>query len=459
MRTTLVRRGAARPARRHALRPTPEALEGRQLLYATMGGQWALPNRISFSFVPDGTSVGGTPSSLFRVLNSDSKAPNWQNAIVQAAAAWQQVTGINLVQVADDGAALGTGPDQQGDPDHGDIRIAGAPANSSTLAFAFAPPPINGGDLAGDIVFNTAQPWTTNGGTYDLETVAIHELGHALGLDHSALTSAVLYAYYNGSKHALTADDTAGIQSLYGPQPGDPDANTSQKAINLNGSLSSQGQLTQVMAGPLLTQKTSGVDWFYVQAPANTSGTLTVSMQATGYSLLQPDVAVYNGTASTKLVEKYSTASGATVTATITGVSPGQGFYIRAGSAGYTPGRGAYALQVNFGSTTQATAVTASTTIADQPGQGGSTSSPDSTGDGGLGGLLGGLLQAVGGVLDHIVYGTLDGWGDSLTTRVGAHPSGPSRHFARVTPAVAPRHHQPPPPHHGPEGHARPLHD
>jgi hypothetical protein len=458
MRTTLVRRGAARPTRRHALRPTPEALEGRQLLYATMGGQWALPNRITFSLVPDGTSVGGTPSSLFQSLNSDSKAPNWQNAIVQAAAVWQQVTGINLVQVADDGAPIGSGPDQQGDPNHGDIRIAGAPDNSSTLAFAFAPPPINGGDLAGDIVFNTNQPWTTNGGTYDLETVAIHELGHALGLNHSSLTSAVLYAYYNGSKHALTADDTSGIQSLYGPQPGDPDANSAQTAINLNGSLNAQGQLTRVMPGPLLTTKTNSADWFYVQAPANTSGTLTVSMQGAGFSLLQPDVAIYNGTASTKLVEKYSTAFGATATATITGVSPGEGFYIRAGSAGYTPGRGAYALQVNLGLATQAPAVPTSTTIAAQPSQGAGNamSSADSTGGGG--GLLGGLLQAVGGLLDHIVYGTLDGWGDSFTTRVGAHPTGPSRHFAQGTPAGSGHHHQPPAPHHGPKGHGRPVH-
>ncbi|HWE35022.1 MAG TPA: matrixin family metalloprotease, partial [Isosphaeraceae bacterium] len=284
------RRDLARSAR-----PTLEGLEGRQLLFATAGGQWSHPSRITFSFVPDGTSVGGTPSTLFQSMNADPNAPNWVAAIANAAAVWQQVTGINLEPVPDNGAALGSGPDQQGDPNHGDIRIAATPMGAGTLAMTFAPPPINGGDLAGDIVFNTVEPWTTNGGTYDLETVAIHELGHALGMGHSAIASAVMYASYNGPKQALTLDDTLGIQSLYGPQPSDPYANLPLTAYNVTGQLNAQGQLTQVMPGPQRTPLLNNGDWFYVQAPANTSGTLTVAMQATGFSLLQPDVAVLDG--------------------------------------------------------------------------------------------------------------------------------------------------------------------
>ncbi|HWE35089.1 MAG TPA: hypothetical protein VG406_00845, partial [Isosphaeraceae bacterium] len=198
-------------------------------------------------------------------------------------------------------------------------------------------------------------------------------------------------------------------------------------------------------------------DWFYVQAPANTSGTLTVAMQATGFSLLQPDVAVLDGGLTKVLGETASPYYNATATVTLTGVTPGEGFYIRCGSTTTMPGHGAYALQVNFGSSQQPAAVPAATTIANQPSQSYGSSSTDSTGGGLLGGLVGGLVQVVGGLLDHIVYGTLSGWGDALTVGGAGHPTGPPRHFAQGTQAVAHGHrHQPPTPHHGPSGH---VHD
>lgn len=56
------------------------------------------------------------------------------------------------------------------------------------------------------------------GGWYDLETVLLHELGHALGLDHSATTHSVMYAGYLGVRRALTLDDVYGITILY-PRP------------------------------------------------------------------------------------------------------------------------------------------------------------------------------------------------------------------------------------------------
>ncbi|MFQ5910971.1 MAG: matrixin family metalloprotease, partial [Thermoplasmata archaeon] len=53
----------------------------------------------------------------------------------------------------------------------------------------------------------------------DLVTVAAHEFGHALGLKHSNVRDALMFAYYGGLNRSLDADDIAGIRALYGRRP------------------------------------------------------------------------------------------------------------------------------------------------------------------------------------------------------------------------------------------------
>jgi len=99
--------------------------------------------------------------------------------------------------------------------DHGDGLAFDGVGN--VLAHGFYPPP-NGGALAGDLHFDDAETWTRNlpPTGVDLDTVALHEAGHTLGLDHSSDTSAVMYAFYGGARRTLTNDDIAGIRSVYG---------------------------------------------------------------------------------------------------------------------------------------------------------------------------------------------------------------------------------------------------
>ncbi len=67
-----------------------------------------------------------------------------------------------------------------------------------------------------EIHFSEAVYWSVNGSLgYDFLTVATHEIGHALGLGHSEVEGALMYADYQGI-NTLQADDIAGIQFLYG---------------------------------------------------------------------------------------------------------------------------------------------------------------------------------------------------------------------------------------------------
>ena len=67
-----------------------------------------------------------------------------------------------------------------------------------------------------DVTFNNNVTWTTNGGNYDTEAVAAHELGHTLGIHHTESTSAThptMYATYFGSAgRSLETDDRSALQ-------------------------------------------------------------------------------------------------------------------------------------------------------------------------------------------------------------------------------------------------------
>src|SRR5262249_6653242 len=93
-------RSRRRWASPRAARLTLEGLEGRLLLYATLGDQWTHGSRITYRFMPDGTSVGGMPSTLFQTLNARFAASTWQAQIEQAASLWENVAEINLALVS-----------------------------------------------------------------------------------------------------------------------------------------------------------------------------------------------------------------------------------------------------------------------------------------------------------------------------------------------------------------------
>lgn len=105
----------------------------------------------------------------------------------------------------------------------GDLAHGGCPVDFSnaTLAHGCMNDPEKWGNFAGDLHFNKNHQWSTsnsiNKNEIDVETIALHEIGHILGLEHSLNNNSVLFAYYTkGSiKRTLTSDDIDGIRELY----------------------------------------------------------------------------------------------------------------------------------------------------------------------------------------------------------------------------------------------------
>ncbi|MET0406658.1 MAG: matrixin family metalloprotease [Cystobacter sp.] len=190
--------------------PTRELMQRSRCSAPDMHGFTAKADR------PEGfAAVSSWPQTnftfAFRNSTPDLSVGDARNAVIGALLRWQAAVPVAFTEV-------GAGPVdvfiswEYGD--HGD----GYPFEASTLAHAFYPAcagPWNCAALSGDVHFNDTYRWTVNGTNHDLRSTALHELGHSLGLGHSADANAVMYAYYNG-RIDLQPDDLAGVRSLYG---------------------------------------------------------------------------------------------------------------------------------------------------------------------------------------------------------------------------------------------------
>ena len=79
--------------------------------------------------------------------------------------------------------------------------------------------------LETDMTFNSYYSWSTTGsGGHDVQTVALHEFGHWLGLGHSAVYESIMYYRIKGVQRYLHDVDIDGIQYIYGTtESGNPD--------------------------------------------------------------------------------------------------------------------------------------------------------------------------------------------------------------------------------------------
>jgi uncharacterized protein YraI/predicted Zn-dependent protease len=195
-------------------------------------------------------SIGNCPRSL-------DCAPAHQ-ATREALEAWDAVCGLRLDEVASDGdinILWASGNHGDGQPFDGPGDILG----HSFFPISWL------GSLAGDIHLDDSETWVvdlpTQQGQAHLKTVVMHEAGHALGLDHSQDSSALMWAEYQGVR-VLAPDDIAGAQSLYGP-PG-PDEGSVAIPAAVSGVTATATVTVRIRSGPGTSYKVVG------RVPTNT---------------------------------------------------------------------------------------------------------------------------------------------------------------------------------------------
>ncbi|MGF2035390.1 MAG: matrixin family metalloprotease [Nostoc sp. CmiVER01] len=164
----------------------------------------------SYSNLLDGNLLGGLAVSTLT------------SAIEEALRLWATYAPLNFVEIADSGPA----PSNNYYPaaNHPQIRFGYSTIDGSSgdaLAEAYHPSTTDG--LGGDIHFDSSETWAIKPGSnqQDILETAVHEIGHALGLRHELVNSAVMnpvdVSRYSGLGSAfLLDDDIKEIRDIYG---------------------------------------------------------------------------------------------------------------------------------------------------------------------------------------------------------------------------------------------------
>ena len=181
-------------------------------------------NASAYCILGSGCPQSGTgwpgDTATFHSNGFSGSNSTFDSAFVEALNSWNNLSDFSYSSISDSVDPCG-GPDStrgwKFDSTNCGISFGGAVLAVTTSWASFFSPSLDN-IIDADITFNTAFTWDVHNGSgsnIDFRRVAVHELGHALGLGHDETFPAIMSASI-ASVETPQADDINGLIALYG---------------------------------------------------------------------------------------------------------------------------------------------------------------------------------------------------------------------------------------------------